>query len=52
MAYPNMSLRKKSTAKCPKSVHILLKMVKSLIIKYNLSNILKDYIYNIIYQNI
>jgi hypothetical protein len=28
---------KKSTAKCPKSVHILLKMAKSLIIKYNLS---------------
>jgi len=30
---------KKSTAKCTKSEHILIKMAKSLIIKYDLSNI-------------
>jgi len=29
---------KKSSAKCPKSDYILLKIAKSLIIKYNISN--------------
>jgi hypothetical protein len=30
---------KKSTKKCPKSVHIIFKMAKTLIINYNLSNV-------------